>query len=310
LKAALFAAAVLAVFGGARAAAFPRFDHIVLVMEENRGPDQVIGTADAPFLTGLAAHFGLAARYYGVTHPSAGNYVALAGGDDWGIHDDGPYTGHTIDADSLTQQLDRAKLSWRAYFQSIPAAGFTGRCYPDSCLYASKHNGIIYFRAVQTSAAALAKMVPIDALDADLRGTPPNFMFVVPDQCHDMHGGHGNCAGEDRTALVRAGDTYAADLAHRIMAAPWWNTGRNALLFVWDEGTHGNNDGCCGAVPGGGHAIAIVVTNAGPRGLRDETPANHYALLRTVEDAFGLPCLRRACDAAPMAALLVGPKAK
>ena len=32
----------------------------------------------------------------------------------------------------------------------------------------------------------------------------------------------------------------------------------------------------------------MVITNHGPRGVRDDTPYNHYSLLRTIEDAFGI----------------------
>ena len=51
---------------------------------------------------------------------------------------------------------------------------------------------------------------------------------------------------------------------------------------------------CCGVTPealsnyGGGHIPTIVITNHGPRGLADDTPYNHYSLLRTLEDAFGI----------------------
>ena len=39
---------------------------------------------------------------------------------------------------------------------------------------------------------------------------------------------------------------------------------------------------------GGGHIPTIVITNHGPRGVTDATPYNHYSLLRTIEDAFGI----------------------
>src|SRR5207248_6693877 len=72
--------------------------------------------------------------------------------------------------------------------------------------------------------------------------------------------------------------------------------GTNAIVINFDEGD--DNAGCCGTNPGGGRALAVVVTNHGPRGLQDETPYNHYSLLRTYEDIFGLPCLAAACDTA------------
>jgi hypothetical protein len=67
-----------------------------------------------------------------------------------------------------------------------------------------------------------------------------------------------------------------------------------AIVITFDEGSGGDRAGCCGVTPqapsnyGGGHIPTIVITNHGPRGLADPTPYNHYSLLRTIEDAFGI----------------------
>jgi hypothetical protein len=67
-----------------------------------------------------------------------------------------------------------------------------------------------------------------------------------------------------------------------------------AIVITFDEGAGKTREGCCGVTPdapsnfGGGHIPTIVITNHGPRGLKDATPYNHYALLRTIEDAFGI----------------------
>jgi len=63
---------------------------------------------------------------------------------------------------------------------------------------------------------------------------------------------------------------------------------------TWDENDSGARTGCCGVTPnapsnfGGGQIPTIVITNHGPRGVADPTPYNHYSLLRTIEDAFGI----------------------
>ena len=55
--------------------------------------------------------------------------------------------------------------------------------------------------------------------------------------------------------------------------------------------------GCCGANPGGGHVVTIVIRNHGAGAhVVDNTAYNHYALLRTMEAAFRLPCLAHARD--------------
>jgi phosphatidylinositol-3-phosphatase len=95
-----------------------------------------------------------------------------------------------------------------------------------------------------------------------------------------------------------------------IMHSDVWSHGRNAIVITWDEDDYSDQGqpgtGCCGSNVGGGHVVTIVITNKGDH-VVDNTPYNHYSLLRTFEDAFGLPCLQNACDAAdgvkPMTAL-------
>jgi hypothetical protein len=86
------------------------------------------------------------------------------------------------------------------------------------------------------------------------------------------------------------------------MSSETWQRGRNAIVITWDEDDFSDaglpGTGCCGADPGGGHVVTIVITNDGQHPITDSTPYNHYSLLRTYEAAFGLPCLANACDTA------------
>jgi phosphatidylinositol-3-phosphatase len=86
-------------------------------------------------------------------HPSEGNYVALVGGDAYGITDDNAYTTHEIAKPSIVDQLEGAGLSRKAYLQDLPTPGYTPTCYPltGPCLYASKHDGFLNFAHVQDS---------------------------------------------------------------------------------------------------------------------------------------------------------------
>src|SRR5258708_19334380 len=47
----------------------------------------------------------------------------------------------------------------------------------------------------------------------------------------------------------------------------------------------------------------VVITNHGPRGVKDSTGYDHYSLLASLEGAFGLGCLQNACMATPMTPL-------
>jgi hypothetical protein len=304
------------------------YQHIVEIMMENTSYNTIIGNPDAPHINALAHNYGLATNYFGVTHPSEPNYIANMGGSYFGIQDDNQFyctpalstpdphcTGttvdHTVSAPSLADQLTAAGKTWKGYFQSLPPTPAPGQLiktgpnangpytfkYPSNAnaLYASKHNPFVNFTGTQDQ---VANMVPDTQLSTDLaKNALPNFSLVVPDQCHDMHG-TGGCSPD----LTAEGDTYVGQMVHEIMASNAWQQGNNAIVVTWDEDDFSDSGqpgtGCCGADPGGGHVATIVITNQGENQVSDGTAYNHYSLLRSYEDAFGLPCLANACDTA------------
>ena len=309
--------------------AIPRFQHIVQIMMENQDYADIIGNSNAPDINALAAQYGLATDYFGVTHPSEPNYVANMGGRFFGIQDDNQFyctsamagtdpncTGttvdHTVDAQNLADQLTAAGDTWKGYFQNLPPTPEPGAVidtgpnangpytfkYPSSsnALYASKHNPFVNFTGTQHD---LANMVPDTQLASDLAaGSLPTFSLVVPDQCHDMHS-TGSCPSGP--ALISAGDTYVGTTVQAIMGSKVWQSGRNAIVVTWDEDDFADSGqtgtGCCGTDPGGGHVATIVITNKFAHAIEDGTAYNHYSLLRSYEDAFGLPYLAHAGDA-------------
>lgn len=275
----------------------PHYKHIFYIVEENRSDTQIIDNPAAPELNHLADTYALATNYFGTSHPSEPNYVAMVGGSDFGIQDDGAYTTNVVDQPSLASQLEDAGLSWKAYAQSLPSAGFPGTCYPcngtdPSSLYASKHVGFLNFTGVQNDPAEMQKLVPAEQLSTDLdQGTVPTFSLIVPDQCHDMHGTN-DCP--DATANVGVADDYAGQLVNQIMLSKTWKDGQNAIVITFDEGK--GAAGCCDANPGGGQIYTAVITNHGPRGLKYDTPSNHYSMLAEIQQMYGLSCLQNTCD--------------
>jgi len=316
----VFTVAALAAIGATRAAEpmrkppgsrFPHYDHVFLLIEENHGFSQIIGNPAAPNLNRLANQFGLATASFSVADPSAPNYVAMLGGSTFGIADNNAYYLHTVDKPSLMSQLEGAHLTWKGYLQSMPYPGFKGICYPNRCngvpdfdtLYNSKHNGIPYFKSIQSHPAEMAKMGPLTALARDLAsGDVPSFGYIVPDECSDMHGAPPYCVDsgepgdESDNALVGIADTLAGKIVDQITHAPFWLHGNNAIVITFDEGADGDTSGCCGTNPGNGQVTTIVITSHGPRGLKDATPYNHYSLLQSLQSALGVGCLEQTCD--------------
>ena len=329
-------AACLALPGSSEAATpnddagVPRYAHVFVIVEENKNYEQILDPATAPNIASLAARYGDASQFFGEVHPSEANYVALLGGDTFGIHDDDAYychagmtadpfcggsgapgyADHTVREKSLGQQLEAAGKTWKGYYESIPAPGSAAVIASDpafdtgtreTALYASKHSGFMNFYAVQHDPRRAEHIVGFHELDADLAsGSMPSFALIVPNQCDEMHGLSGpglppGCDGHDVAALIRRGDKVTGELVARIQATAAWRSSENdAIVITFDEGSGRIREGCCAVTPeapsnfGGGHIPTIVITNHGPRGLRDSTPYNHYSLLRTLEDAFGL----------------------
>jgi phosphatidylinositol-3-phosphatase len=297
----LAALAATLVLNAAAPPQVPPYDHVFVIVDENKDLGAVIGDRAAPGINAMASEYGLATHYDAVAHPSEPNYVALVGGDTFGIHDDGPFVKNAVDAPSLATQLDAAHRTWRGYYEDIPAAGSLALSHG---LYASKHSGFLNFVSVQRDPHRAEHLVGFDELRSDARdGHLPNFALIVPNLCNDMHGAWGagvpsSCWPLPTHALISRGDAAFTAIVRLLMASKEWKSSANAaIVLVFDEDDGDGREG------GGGRIPAVVITNHGPRHLSDPTPYTHYSLLRTIEAAFGLPYLGNARTATPMTRL-------
>jgi hypothetical protein len=327
----------------------PAVKHIFVIMLENHSQSSVIGDVNAPYITNLAHTTAMATNYFGVTHPSMPNYVAAISGSNWFVNDDNP--ANRFDHTNLVDQLEANRLTWGAYMESMPSAGYLNDFWPSSSqqLYASKHNPFVLFNDIRSNPARLAHDKPYTALAGDLakEQTTPNFVWITPNQCHDMHGGVFTAVapdGSDGTpcpfgsakddandaALKQKADAFVRGAVTTIEASPAWKGGSAAIFILTDENDFTGNAatdgwesaaGCCdspilpagfqflgsnglpdgktwaGGMYGGGLIPAIVVTNKGKTGgYVNDTPFNHYSLLATVEQVFGLGYLGNAAD--------------
>ncbi len=276
-------------------AGIPAFSHIFVVVMENLGYSQALAT---PGFATLARHYGLATRYYGVAHPSLPNYLALTGGSTFGITSD--CTSCLVNADNLASQLARARISFTAYMEGIPTP-----CYlaPYGGVdYAGKHDPFRYYLSVRRSRAQCSRIRPESELAAALRGPPSDlsrFVWVTPDLCHDGH----DCAAATAASWL---DGFVS----RVVRSAAWRDG-GVLFVTWDESNAGNGavttEGTVVSTGGGGHVATLVISPRLSSRRRVTVAYNHYSLLATIEDALGLPLLRRARTARPMAAFFSSP---
>jgi len=238
-----------------------------------------------------------------------------------------------ITGKTIADQLAERGLSWKSYQESLPLSGAelvnsSDGYYTDKTdftkimptlnppltqddvvsLYAVKHNPFVYFRSVQEGVnphSSLRNTVGFEGgqgLYADLRsGHVPSFSFIVPNQCNDQHGrGNGGAfcnfdPSDDGSqsglnpALMYRGDVTIQQIVEAIHRSPAWQDGRSAIVLTWDENDYS-------LAPNINQVVLIVETNYGFHGSSAQF-YTHYDLLRSMESAFGLPCLNHACDA-------------
>jgi hypothetical protein len=253
--------------------------HIAVLVMENASYSDVIGSSSAHYINHLAQTYGLAMRSFAITHPSLPNYLALTGGSTFGITSD--CTSCSVPGSGLAGQLESKGISWKAYLEDLPRPCFKGSGAGE---YAKKHDPFVYYRALASSAASCARVVPLTQLSRDEhRDALPRFIWITPNLCHDMH----DCD-------LSTGDRFLSALVPPLLRS----LGVHGLLFLtWDEGT--SDDGCCRLASGG--EIATIVAGPGAaRGALLKTPVDHYSVLQTIEDLFGVPRLGgAACACTP-----------
>jgi hypothetical protein len=261
----------------------PAFDHIFVVVEENKSYSEIIGSPQAPYINGLVGQNGVATQYSAVAHPSLPNYLALTGGSTFGITTDCSLSSCPVNAFNIADRIEGAGRTWKAYMEAMPAPCGTS----DSSTYATRHNPFIYYNDIRNDPTRCANhVVPYSSLAADLASTSttPSYAWITPDVCNDMH----DCG-------VSVGDTWLKNNLPAILSSPAWTTQRSLLLLTWDEGTTPND------------VATLMIGPSVVPGYQSPTAYSHYSLLNTVESAWGLsPLTSNDGNATPMTDFFAG----
>ncbi len=267
----------------------PDFGTIVVIVFENKEISTVIGNSDMPYFNSLAGAYTLLAQHFAPTHPSLPNYLALIGGDTFGI--DSNCEKCFVDAPSLPDLIEASGRSWKTYQEDMPSPCFLG----STLKYAQKHNPFIYFDPIRLVAARCEQsIVPLTQLSADLQaGALPNFFFITPNLCNSAH----DCS-------IAAADAWLQPWMESLLPALDASGRPYLIILTWDEGQ--GDHGCCGLpTPAGGRIATVLVSPQVRRGFQDVTPYTHYSILKTIAAAWGLPYLGHAAD--QNAALILAP---
>ena len=236
------------------------FDHIFMVLLENVGYEAVIGNfVDAPYINNtLLPQATLYTMSFGITHPSLPNYLALFSGSTQGVTNDACSNG-PFQAPNLYGRMARAGLTIQGLMEDLPYDGFRGCAYDH---YLKRHNPCPFFTNVPGWTWVVYNGLP---------AVVPNFAFIVPNTRHDMHDGM-NLAKQ-----IRRGDRWLSRNLPQFI--DYANAHNGLVILTMDEGHVAN------------HIPTLLI---GPRianGVINNTQVNHYNLLKTITDNFGLRAL-------------------
>jgi phospholipase C len=258
----------------------PVYDHIVIVVEENKSYEQIVGSSDAPFINTLRDEGANLTGAYAEEHHSQGNYFWLFSGSNQGVGFLDKIPKHSLVASNLGEQLIRAGLSFKGYSESLPAIG--SQKHKDG-LYARKHVPWISFSNVPNGTTVAAS--------SNLRFSdfPTNFSalptvaFVIPNLKNDMHNG-------SAPESIRLGDTW---LSKHLGDYCQWAKQHNSLLIVTfdeDDKEHAGLTDPGDPNPKKRNRIATILAGAhiGHGDYAEGNGVTHINLLRTLEAMYKL----------------------
>jgi acid phosphatase len=272
----------------------PVYDHIVIVVEENKDyrkidddeDSYIIDNPNAPFINGtLRAEGASLTRMYAQEHFSQGNYFWLLSGSnqDVGYLDCVPRPG-SIHAKNLASELIAHGRSFKGFSEDLPALDPTADKEGD---YARKHVPWIGFSNIPNTANLSFEDFPKRVEDFHKL---PTVAFVIPNLKHDMH----DSSSKDADDSVRNGDDW---LRKNLGSYYRWAKTHNSLLIVTfdEDATHAGLFGIGLTNPAASDIEdqnQIVTIFAGAHikpGYEETAPVTHVNLLRTIEAMYGLP---------------------
>lgn len=246
---------------------------VLVFVEENHSLDQM--RSDMPYTFGLAQRFGYATHYTAIRHPSLPNYIAIVGGQTYGITDDRDPSANPVGGTSVFGQAIAAGKTSMVYAEGMPTNCATANGGSD---YAVKHNAWVYFTAERDICQKFD--VPTGRLSGAISGGElPTVGMVIPNLCNDAH----NCP-------LGAADAWFQGWMTKIFAGPDWKSGHLAVVLTADEDDSSAADD-----------VLTVVIHPSQRANVVTSPLTHYSLTRLYEEVAGTPYLFGAASAPSMA---------
>ncbi len=303
--------------------AVPALNHVFIIIGENTELGQINATNAPYIMSDIKPHSAWLTQYFALTHFSEANYVGMMAGQFNACQQmDGSAASCHVPWENLFSQLDGVHVSWKSWMESMISP-----CYLTSTgspktqdHYGAKHNPAIFFDNIEgpggvwsttPSAECLANDVPagttapkdMSAFNASL-SDPAKFNFVVPNECEDAHD---NCAPQGNA--VTQFDDFLSREVPLIMGSPVFDPHSvkfdpNAILIItFDEGTSNRGDGHGHQFAGGGNVMFAAMGPGVVNGVKGDASYDHYGLLRTLEEGYGVSPLENAGSASAITSI-------
>ncbi|PLS09693.1 acid phosphatase [Neobacillus cucumis] len=245
----------------------PKIDHVLIVVEENHSKSQIAGNASAPYMNSLMKQGANFTNYHAIEHPSQPNYLALFSGSNQGVTDD-KMPRSKFSTDNLASELIEKNYTFKGYSEGLPSVGYDKESAGNG--YARKHNPWTNFTNVPRDSNQ-----PLGNFPKDFSKLP-TVSFVIPTLDHDMHDG-----------TIKEADQWLK--AHMDPYVRWAKTHNSLLVVTWDEDE-------------GSDQNIIPTFFVGPMVKTGQynTNVNHFNLLRTIEDIYGLSHAGKAKTSQPI----------
>jgi len=211
---------------------------------------------------------------------------------------------------TIADQLTAKKLTWKGYMEDMPApcthpvigAADDHVVAKADGAYATRHNPFVYFHSIVDSPSCAQNDVPLTQLETDLASvkTTANYNMITPNVCND---GHDDKCPDGSTGGLTAANTWLQTWVPKITSSPAFKKD-GLLVITFDEaevvGGAADATSCCNqpqppnvtnsglSGPGGGRIGALLLSPYVKAASTNSTPYNHYALLCSIENLFGL----------------------
>ena len=295
--------------------------HVFVINLENKSFRDVWNDqSDAGYLSRTLRPQGvLLSRYYAIGHASLPNYIAQISGqgpnpategdcpvykafNESGTTPPGQAQGsgcvYPASVPTVAGQLSAAGKTWKGYMEDMgapclhpePGARDSNHAAQEGEQYATRHNPFVYFAGITSSPECQANDVDFSHLDADLKtvATTPNLSYISPNLCND---GHDSPCVDGREGGLVSADVWLRKHVPEILASPaYMQDGMLVITFDEAEG----KESADAVLPGGaagGLIGTLVLSPLARAGSTSDRSYNHYSLLASIEDAFGLPYL-------------------